>query len=202
MKASHLLRQFIPVAIISFAMMAPSFEVSAQNNRNRNKSEKNNDSKEYRYNPSSQSKHSVGGNNGRKADKKYYKEYQSGHEKGTYQYSQHYSKKTYPSHKGYFNHPKYGRVYQRFEHKPTIFRHSHGNYYYSQDQFYTYHDGIGYCVADPPRHVYFRDLPSNYSRVHVNGQVYFRNGDIYFSHSPRGYVMVQPPLAINLSVRF
>ena len=202
MKATHLLRQFVPVAIISFALMASSIEVSSQHSRNKHKFEKNNDHKEYRNDHFNHSNHSVAGNNGRKADKKHYKEYHSRNDNGNYKYSQHYSKNTYQSQKGYFNHPKYGRVYQKFEHKPTIFRHSHGNYYYSQNQFYTYRTGIGYCVSEAPRQVYFSDLPFNYSRVHVNGHEYFRNGDLYFSHSPRGYVMVQPPLAINLSVRF
>lgn len=202
MKAPHLLRQFVPVAIISFALMALSIEVSSQNNRNKNKSKKNNDRKEYRFDHSSHSNHSVDGNYGHKSDKKHYKEYHSGNDKGNYKYSQHYSKKNYHSRNDYFNHPKYGRVYQKFEQKPVIFRHSHGNYYYSQDRFYTYHDGVGYCVSEPPRQVYFRDLPFNCSRVHVNGHEYYRNGNLYFSHSPRGYVIVQPPLSINLAVRF
>lgn len=117
-------------------------------------------------------------------------------------YSQQHSKGTYQAKHGNFYHPKYGRVYQKFDQKPTIFRHSNGNYYYSRNQFYTYRDGIGYCVAEAPRHVYFRDLPFSCNRVRVNGQVYFRNGDLYFRHSPRGYVMVPSPVEVNLSVKF
>lgn len=203
MKAIQSIPHFIPVVFFSFALMAASLEGSSQNNRNKgHQSDKNRDRKEYRYDHSSASKHYSKNKGGHKGDKNYYK---ANHSKGSndnYSYGDQYANRDYHSKKSYYNHPKYGRVYQKFDNKPTVLRHTHGSYYYSGNQFYTYHDGIGYCRAEPPRHVYFNDLPYNCNRVQVNGQVFFRHGELYFSHSPRGYVMVPSPLEVNFSLRF
>jgi hypothetical protein len=107
----------------------------------------------------------------------------------------------YP-HRNYFEHPHYGRVYSRFDHDPIIFRHSHGNYFYSDNHFYVYRDGIGYCSVEPPRNVYFSELPFDCSRVRINGQVFFRNGDLFFQLSRRGYVIVPSPIEVRFSARF
>lgn len=103
---------------------------------------------------------------------------------------------------GYYEHPRYGRVYQRFDCNPVVFHHDHDNYYYYGDHFYTYRRGIGYCVTEPPRHVYFRTLPVDCERVHVNGHIFFRNGDLFFQLSPRGYAIVPAPVGIRISARF
>jgi len=203
MKAIQSLRQFLPVVIFSFIMMATSLEASSQNHRNENKSNKNNDRKEYRNDRSNSSNHSVARNDGRNGDRKHYSVRSSDRNNGNYAYDRHNSGRGYNDHQqAYTTHPRYSRVYQRFEHTPYVFRHSHGNYYYSDNQFYTYRDGIGYCVSEAPRDVYFNELPFECSRVNINGRVFFRNGDLYFSHSSRGYVIVPAPLAINLSLRF
>lgn len=202
MKAIQSISQFIPVVFFSLVLMAISLDSSAQHSRNNKKSDKNKDHKEYRNDHSRSSDHFEGRNDGRRGDKKQYKGYNSGRYDGNYAYSEHNSSRSMHSQENYFNHPKYGRIYQKFDHKPTIFRHSQGNYYYSGNQFYTYREGIGYCNAEPPRQLYFRDLPFSCNRVHVNNQVFFRHGDLYFSHSSRGYVIVPPPIEVNFSFSF
>jgi len=201
MKAIQSIRYFLPVVIFSFIMMAASLEASSQNRRNNHKSDKNNERKEYRGDRSDN--HSVARNNVRSGDRNHYEGHKSDGNHGDYSYSEHNSGRRYNGHQqAYTNHPRYGRVYQTFEHKPYVFRHSHGNYYYSDNQFYTYRDRIGYSVSEPPRDVYFDELPFECSRVHVNGHDLYRNGDLYFSHSTRGYIIVPPPLAINFSIGF
>jgi len=189
MKTFNSIRQYLPVIIFSLALMAASGEVSAQNHRN-NKSHKNNDHNEYRNDRSVR-------NNDRKSENKWREK-----DGRNYEYSKGYSKKHNYSHNNYFTHPKYGRVYQRFDHNPIVFRHSHGNYYYSGNNFYSYRKGVGYCVVEPPRNVYFRDLPFRCERVYVHGQAFYRNGDLFFNYSPRGYVIVPSPFEVSFSVKF
>ena len=203
MKAIQLIRPFLPGVIFSFALMATSLEVSAQNCRNNYKSNRNNDREEYRNERSNSSEHDEDRNDDEDGgNKKHYKKYKSDRNNENYEYNQHYSQRPNCSQRSYSNHPQYGRVHESFDQEPVIFRNSHGDYYYSDNQFYTYRDGIGYCEVEPPREVYFTDLPFDCNRVYVNGHTFFRNGDLYFSHSPRGYVIVPPPLAINFSIRF
>lgn len=195
MKTIHAIRQYLPVVFFSFALMAASGEVTAQNNRNNNKSDKKSDHKEY-------SNSQLVRNDNRHGDGRSYERQHSDRKNGSYVYSERNSKKQNYSHKNYSNHPKYGRVYQSFDHNPLVFRHSHGNYYYSGNNFYSYRRGIGYYVVEPPRQVYFRDLPFRCERVYAHGQAYYRNGDLFFSYSPRGYVIVPSPFQVNFSVRF
>lgn len=102
----------------------------------------------------------------------------------------------------YFNHPRYGRVYSRFDRNPIVFEHSRGNYYYSNNNFYRYNDGIGYCMVEPPRDIYFSNLPIECEQVYINDQEYFRNGDLYFQLSDRGYFIVPSPIELRISARF
>jgi len=201
MKAIQSIGRFLPGVIISFALMSASLEVSSQNKGN-HKFDKNKDRKEYRNDHSNSSHYSDGRNDGRRDDKKYYSKHKEARNDGNYEYSQRYSKRSYQADRDYFNHPKYGRVYQRFDDKPIVFRHSHGDYYYSGNQFYTYRNGIGYCATETPRQVYFQDLPFSCSRVRVNNHEYYRHNNLYFSYSPRGYVIVPSPIEVNFSVRF
>ena len=202
MKTINSIRQYFPVVFFSLAMMIASVEVTAQNHRNNNKSDKNSDRREYRNNDRSEKEYDrKSGNDYGYRDGKNYERHNSGKKNGNYEYSEGYLKKNY-SHKNYSNHPKYGKVYQRFDHSPVIFKHSRGNYFYSGNNFYSYRSGIGYYVVEPPRQVYFRDLPFRCERVYSHGHEYYRNGDLYFSYSPRGYVIVPSPFQINLSVRF
>ncbi|HEY3369367.1 MAG TPA: hypothetical protein VGK10_00885 [Prolixibacteraceae bacterium] len=202
MKAIQSIKQILPVVIFSVAIMSASLEVNAQNSRNNNKFDRNRDRKEYRNDHSKSADYSYGKNESRNGDNKHFKGHNQGRNDRDYEYGQQYSNRGEHSQQNYFNHPKYGRVYQRFDEKPVVFRHSHGDYYYSGNQFYRYRDGVGYCAEDAPRMVYFRDLPFSCNRVHVNNQLYFRHGDLYFSHSPRGYVIVPSPIEVNFSVRF
>lgn len=202
MKTINAMRQYIPVIILSFAMMAVSVDGSAQNHRKDNKSEKKNDRKEYRTVRSAKNDARRSGNDYRYKDGKDSKKQYSDRYNGKYEYNPRYSKKQNHSNSNYVNHPKYGRVYQRFDHSPVVFRHSHGNYYYFGNNFYSYRKGLGYYVVEAPRHMYFSDLPFRCERVYANGKVYFRNGDLFFSYSPRGYVIVPSPFQVNFSVRF
>lgn len=102
----------------------------------------------------------------------------------------------------YFNHPQYGRVYQRFDYNPIVLHRDRDNYYYYGNNFYTYRRGIGYCVVEPPRNVYFRTLPDECERVYVNGNILFRHGDLFFQLSPRGYSIVTAPIQVRISARF
>jgi hypothetical protein len=203
MKTLNAIRQILPVVFFALTLMAASVEVTAQNKGNYKKSDKNSDRKEYRNTDRSVQKYDKkSGNDSRYGDGKDYARYHSGKKNGTYVYSDHNSKKKNYSHKNYINHPKYGKVYQRFDHNPVVFRHSRGNYYYSGNNFYSYRRGVGYYVVEPPRQVYFRELPFRSERVYAHGQPYYRNGDLYFSYTPRGYVIVPSPFKVNFSVRF
>lgn len=183
--------------------MVASFDGSAQNNRNENKSDKNSNRKEYHNTDRSVQKYDKkSGNDYLNKEGKDYPRYHSGKKNGSYGHSDYNSKKNYYSHKNYSNHPKYGKVYQRFDHNPVVFRHSRGNYYYSGNNFYSFRKGVGYYVVEPPHQVYFRNLPFRSERVYAHGQTYYRHGDLYFNHSPRGYVIVPSPFHVNLSVRF
>lgn len=202
MKAIPSITRFLPGVILSIALMATSIEVSAQNNRNKHKFDNNKDKEEYRDDHSNSSDHFEGRNDERSEDHKHYKGHNRDRDDDNYVYSDRsYSRPTHYEHNCY-THPAYGRVYQRFDDQPIVFRHSHGDYYYHGTQFYTYRDGVGYCPAESPREVYFNDLPFECNRVHVNGQVFFRHGELYFSHSNRGYVIVPSPLEVNFSLRF
>jgi hypothetical protein len=101
-----------------------------------------------------------------------------------------------------YQHHDYGRVYNRFDHSPVTFKHSKGNYHYIDNRFYIYRKGIGYCYIEPPRNVYFRELPFMCSRVYANGTVYYRNGDLFFRLTRNGYILVPSPFEVRFSVRF
>ena len=201
MKTINSIRQFLPVVIFSLALMAASGEVTAQNHRDNNKSTKNSNHKESKNDRFVKNNDRKFGNDYRNRDGKNYERQNSDRNNGIYEYSQR-SKQPNHSQYNYSDHPKYGRVYQRFDHNPLVFKHSHGNYYYSGNNFYSYRRGVGYYVVEPPHHVYFRDLPFRCERVYARGQVFYRNGDLFFSYSPRGYIIVPSPFQVNFSVRF
>lgn len=190
MKTIDNLRQYLPVITISLVLLASATESDAQNRRNEDKKGKDRDRKEYRqprYND-----HRTAHNE--------WRDHRDDDRDARYHYHPKYSKKN--KHAYCYDHPRYGRVYNKFDHNPVVFRHDRGNYYYYGNRFYTYHKGVGYCVTEPPRHVYFRHLPADCSQIHVNGQVFFRNGDLFFQLSPRGYAIVPSPVHVNLSFGF
>ena len=199
MKTIDNLRKYLPVVIFSTILIASTVEVNAQNYRKEGKKENGRERKEYResgrdddrtaYNDRRDDR---GGNyerknwNNRENDKKYRPRYDN-------------RNKHYES--DYFEHPRYGRVYQRFDRDPVVFHHDRDDYYYYGDRFYSYRRGVGYCVVEPPRNVYFRQLPVHCERVYVYGNVLFRNGDLFFKLSNRGYALVNLP-GVSISARF
>jgi len=200
MKTIDYLRHYLPVVTISAILIASTLEASAKNHHNKGKSGKGHDRNEYREPSRNFEKKSNYDSRNRKYGERddRDREYRTSRN----DYHPQYSKKHYSSKPYCYNHPKYGQVDNRFEHNPIVFRHQHGDYYYSGNNFYRYHDGIGYCRAEPPRGVYFSYLPVECSRVYVNGQLLFRKGALYFASSPRGYVLFPAPNQIHLSVRF
>jgi hypothetical protein len=178
MKTKNYLRQVLPVIAFSAILLAVPFDSDAQKQGKKDKHDK--EYKEYR-----------GSHNGGykyKSDDRHDREYR-----------QKYSVKNRVN---YYEHPRYGRVYERFDYSPVVFHSSRDDYYYYGDHFYVYKRGVGYCVAEPPRSSYFKRLPVECERVYVNGNVFFRHGELFFQLSPRGYVMVSAPVQIRISARF
>lgn len=193
MKTIDNLRQYIPVLTICFVLIASSIEAGAQNHRDNSK----HDRKFKEYSKSDRHQKSAKNEwNDRKDKKKY-----DNHAAREIYYPQ-YSVRGKHQYPNYFDHPKHGRVYQRFDHSPIVLKHRHGDYYYSGSNFYRYHKGIGYCVVEPPRNMYFSHLPVDCNRVRINGHVFFRNGDLFFQLSPNGYMIVPSPLEVRFSARF
>lgn len=195
MKTIDHLRKYLPVVIFSTILIASTVEVNAQNYRKEGKKEKGNDRKEYRESGRDDNRTA---NNYQRNDRDRNYEQKSWNDR---EYRPKYSKKNKYQKSDYFEHPRYGRVYQRFDRNPVVFHHDRDNYYYYGDRFYSYRRGVGYCVVEPPRNVYFRQLPVNCERVYVNGNVLFRNGDLFFKLSNRGYALVNLP-GVSISARF
>jgi hypothetical protein len=195
MKTINRLRKYLPVVIFSTILIASAVEVKAQDYRKEGKKEKGNDRKEYRE-YSRDNDRTANNYRGDDRDRNYGQKSWNDRE-----YHPKYSKKYKNQKSDYFEHPKYGRVYQRFDRNPVVFHHDRDDYYYYGNRFYRYRKGVGYCVVEPPRNVYFRQLPMNCERVQVNGNVLFRNGDLFFKFSPRGYALVNLP-GVSISARF
>lgn len=196
MKTLYNLRQFVPVLFVSFVLFASLPEVNAQNHRGNGKND--NDRKEYRQSDRFEKKSDNHYKNKNEVKRdKYYKSNEYRHD-----YRPKYTQKHKHLNRNYFDHPQYGRVYNKFDRSPVVFKHHRGDYYYYGNNFYRYNRGIGYCVTEPPRNVYFSHLPVNCNRIRINGHLFFRHGDIFFTHSSRGYVIVPSPVDIQLTVRF
>lgn len=190
MKTLHITRPFFSAAILTLAIMSASFVANADNHK------KNNGSKKHHPTEYREKGHAYGHYNDRydrgKGNNKHYKEYKHDRDYKAYNHNK----------RDHYDHPKYGRVYHKFEHKPYVLRHSRGNYYYSDNRFYTYHDGVGYCTTEVPRNIYFSELPFTCHKVYAHGNEYYRHGELYFRLSNRGYVIVPAPVEVNFSVRF
>jgi hypothetical protein len=195
MKTIDHLRKYLPVVLFSILLIASAVGASAQDYRKEGKKEKGNDRKEYRE-YSRDNDRTATNYRGDDPDRNYRQKSWNDRE-----YRPTYSKKYKNQKSDYFEHPKYGRVYQRFDRNPVVFHHDRDDYYYYGNRFYGYRKGVGYCVVEPPRNVYFKQLPVNCERVQVNGNVLFRNGDLFFKLSPRGYALVNLP-GVSISARF
>lgn len=186
MKTNNL-KQYFPVLLCTVLLSATAISVNAQGHRGEGKRDKERERKEYKKYD-------------RDDDRSAY--YYRDNDRNERTYQAKYHKRYKNNRSDYFEHPKYGRVYERFERNPVVFRHDHDNYYYYGNHFYTYRRGVGYCVVEEPRNVYFRTLPVECERVYVGGHLYFRNGNLFFQLSPRGYVMANIPVGIHISARF
>jgi hypothetical protein len=202
MKTIDYLRHYIPVVTISLVLIASAFVVRAEDRHKKesreNEHERNRN--EYRspgYHHEETARNEWNEHLNRDRNDEDYK-YRGNHN----EYHPKYYSNHHHAQPDYFNHPKYGRVYQRFEHNPIVFETRGGNYYYSGNNFYRYHEGIGYCVVEPPSHIYFRRLPFECRRVYLNGEVFFSNGSLFFQYSPKGYVLVPSPLELRFTARF
>jgi len=200
MKTINNLRQYLPVVIFSTILVASTVDVNAQNHRSEGKKGNERERKEYKESDRDDERSAY---NYKRDDRDDNYERKNWKKRENYkEYRPKYSSKYKHQDSKYFEHPRYGRVYQRFDRSPVVFHHDRDDYYYYGNHFYSYRRGIGYCVIDPPRHVYFRHLPVDCERVHVNGNIFFRNGDVFFQLSPRGYSIVPSPVQIRISARF
>ena len=189
MKTINNFRQYIPVLLLATILVASTVETNAQRSYIKTRG---NERKEYKSSDKYDKKlahHEWKENHGKESWRK--DEYQA----------RYYSDVKYDK-SDYFTHPKYGRVYNRFDHNPIVFNHDKDDYYYYGNHFYTYRRGVGYCMAEPPRRVYFKHLPVECNRVNLNGQVFFSSGDLFFQLSSRGYVLVPSPVGIRITARF
>jgi hypothetical protein len=195
MKTIDNLRQYLPVVIFSTILITSAVEVNAEDHHKEGKRGNGHERNEYRE-------------SGRDNDRTAYNNRRDDRD-GSYErknwnnreYRPKYSNRNKHYESEYFEHPRYGRVYQRFDRNPIVFHHDRDDYYYYGDHFYSYRRGVGYCVVDAPRNVYFRQLPVACERVYVNGNVLFRNGDLFFQLSRRGYALVNLP-GVSISARF
>ena len=198
MKTLNNFRQYFPVLILVTAMTVSTVDVNAQNRGKEGKKENGREKKEYRESDRKDDKTAY--NNRRDDRDASYERKNWNNREVRQEYRPKYNRyKHYES--DYFEHPRYGRVYQRFDRNPVVFRHDRDDYYYYGNRFYSYRKGVGYYVVEPPRNVYFRELPVDCERVQVNGNVLFRNGDLYFQLSRRGYALVNLP-GVSISARF
>jgi len=199
MKTIDNLRKYLPVIIFTTILIASTVELNAQNREREGKKGKGSERKEYRESDRREDRIA---NNDRNDDRSRDYERKNWNDNDNHkEYRQKYTSKNKHHDSEYYEHPKYGRVYQRFDRNPVVFHHDRDDYYYYGDRFYSYRRGIGYCVVDAPGNVYFSQLPVDCERVRVNGNVLFRNGDLYFQLSRRGYALVNLP-GVSISARF
>lgn len=200
MKTIDNLRKYFLVVTISILLLASTLEAGAQNSHNQGKKGNDRDRKEYRQPDRNNDRTANYDRRDRNDGNRDNRNYESrDNRNGNHQK---YSKNNNYAQPNYYNHSRYGRVYNRFDRNPIVFRHSRGDYYYSDNNFYRYNNGIGYCMVEPPRNVYFRDLPFDCERVNINGSIFFRNSDLFFQHSRRGYAIVPSPIQVHISARF
>ena len=156
---------------------------------------------------------------GRYADTYNYKKHR-GHNHGSYARKSYYSSgdryrssryaKSVRSYRHFYNnhghncyrHNRYGNVVLRFVVAPVVIRHTYGDYYYSDGDYYRFYSEVGYVRVDAPNTLYFSYLPDNCQRVSHHGGDYYTNGDVCFVKNRRGFRIVNAPTGIHLSVRF
>ncbi|PKQ61423.1 hypothetical protein BZG02_15840 [Labilibaculum filiforme] len=101
-----------------------------------------------------------------------------------------------------YRHDRYGNVVLRFAAAPVVIRHTHGDYYFSDGDYYRFYPEVGYVMVDAPNSLYFSYVPDNCHRVSHRGNDYYTNGSIYFVKYRNGFRLVNTPGGIHLSLRF
>ena len=101
-----------------------------------------------------------------------------------------------------YRHDRYGNVVLRFAVAPVVIRHSYGDYYFSDGDYYRFYPEVGYVVVDAPNSLYFSYVPDNCHRILHHGNEYYTNGDMCFVKYRNGFRLVSAPAGIHLSLRF
>jgi hypothetical protein len=101
-----------------------------------------------------------------------------------------------------YRHNRYGNVVLRFAIAPVVIRHTYGDYYFSDGDYYRFYPEVGYVMVDAPNSLYFSYVPENCQRVSHHGGEYYTNGDMCFVKSRKGFRLVNAPSGIHLSFRF
>lgn len=200
MKTINHFRQYLPAVIFSTILIVSILEVSAQNHGNKWKKGNGHERNEYKESDHDKNSTAYYYKNDDREDNHENKSWKSREYHRGYRPEYSVRHKHYES--DYYEHPRYGRVYHRFDDDAVVFHNDRNDYYYYGNHFYNYRRGVGYCVIEPPRHVYFRQLPIECERVYLNGNIFFRNGDVFFQLSPRGYSIVPSPVQIRITARF
>lgn len=194
MKTNNNFKQYFPVIFLSVMLITSSFPAGAQNRRNPDRG-KNQTKTEYRKSSRNENK---------RATAERYQKSSKRYDRNDRNYTRNETRRIVErqDRSVYYTHPQYGRVYHRFDRNPVVLVHNHRNYYYFGNHFYTLRPGIGYCVVDFPRNIYFATLPFDCDYVYVNGLRYYRHGDLYFRLFRGGYMIVPSPFEITISARF
>lgn len=113
----------------------------------------------------------------------------------------------YGYHNDHYNQPKTYSVWNFpapwvYANHAYVFRHSHGDYYFYNNRFFSYDPFRGYYAVTFPYQTIFSWLPAGYDEVMVDGQIYFRYGNLFFVETPVGYRIVPPPAGIYVSINF
>ncbi len=196
MKTNYNLKAYFPVLFISFILMGLTYDANAQKHRNEGRKGNEKERKEYRESRHDDNRIAYNDRrsySGRNYERKNWNDRE---------YHPQYNKRYGHEESEYFEHPRYGRVYQKFDRRPIVLRHHRDNYYYYGNRFYTFRPGIGYCAIEFPGHTYFRQLPFACDEVYVHGQSFYRYGDLYFRLFPGGYMVVPSPFAVTITARF
>ena len=143
--------------------------------------------------------------NGSHAHKSYYS---SGDRYRSYRYPRTVHSRN--SYKHYYNdhghncyrHDRYGNVVLRFAVAPVVIRHTYGDYYFSDGDYFRFYPEVGYVRVDAPSSLYFSYLPDNCRRISHHGGEYYTNGAICFVKGRNGFRLVNAPSGIHLSFRF
>lgn len=202
MKTIDNLRQYLPVAAISFVMLASSVPVLAQGHHGEGRRDNEHEHGKKEYRESERDNYRTANNNWNDDRDRNYEKRRWNERDDRSEYHPQYARTYRYGDSEYFEHPRYGRVYQRFDRTPIVLRHDRDDYYYYRDHFYTYRPGIGYCAVEFPRNIFFSQLPLDCDQVYIDGRLFFRNGDLYFRHYPDGYRVVPSPIGITITARF